>query len=143
MRKLAGVTLTLAVAAVVIAPAISSAGTSGPTYTPKNCVKPAIEPGKIVIDCAGGNFFIKKANYRYYNQSEAGGKGKALVNSCMPNCGAGNFDRYSVKFKLIKPKPGDCGGERVPFFHKIEVSWKRDRPAGIGKREKYALTCVP
>lgn len=133
-----------AVLCAVAVPDVGVAGNAGPAFTPKQCVKPRIKPNEIVIACGDGNFFIEVKKYSFYNGREAGGTGEAFVNDCMPSCAEGDFGKYSVKFRLFKARPGTCGGRRVPYFHKIEVTWKGDRPSpSLDRTEKYSLLCVP
>jgi hypothetical protein len=143
MRKLGLGVLAVSLIAAALVPALSS-GAKGPTYTPKLCSKPKIKPGKIIIACGDGNFFIKHIHYSFYNGHEAGGKGKAFANSCLPSCAEGHFLKYPVKFRLTKPRKNSCGGQSVRYFHKIKITWKGDRPsAASGKHEKFNLYCVP
>ena len=143
MKKLAVLTSALAIGAATLMPALSPAA-KGPTYTPKNCVKPKIKPGKIIIACGDGNFFIKHIHYSFYNGREAGGTGTAFANKCLPSCAEGQFGKYSVKFRLTKPRKNRCGGESVRYFHKIKITWKGDRPsAANSKHQRFELFCVP
>lgn len=138
---------TVIIASALIVLGLTASGSNaakGPTYTPKFCMKPRVEPGKIVIACGDGNAWIKVKRYSFYNRREAGGKGKFFGNTCEPDCARGSFVKYPVKFRLTKPRRDRCGGRKVRYFHIVKIKWKGERPPQItGSRSKYPLWCAP
>ena len=144
MSKLAAFA-ALAIATTALAlPAIGSAGNGGKTaYAPKDCTKPRVEPGRIVVTCGDGNFYVKMKHWASFNGKEATGKGKAHINSCDPDCASGTFQTFAVKVHLTKPKLTKCGGRKVPLFSKIEIDFKDQPPTGLSDSEKFPLFCNP
>ena len=137
---LAGAVALCAAAALV--PAISSAG--DPAYAPKDCVKPKIEPGRIVVTCADGNFYVKIREWKYFNGRSAGAKAVAHVNDCRPNCASGTFRNYGARIKLDDTERIRCGkGKRkVKMFTEITIKFGSGHPKGTGKTEVYPLDCI-
>ncbi|MBA2523529.1 MAG: hypothetical protein H0V25_09390 [Solirubrobacterales bacterium] len=141
MRKLL---LLVPLAALALALVPASAGSAGSrVFAPKDCVKPRVEPKRIIIACGDGNFFVNVQHWASFGGKEATGKGLAYINDCGTNCSAGSFNVYAVKIHLTAPKLSTCGGRKVPVFSKIEVTFKTMPPKGLDSVEKFPLTCVP
>ena len=137
----------VAVVATALAAGLLAIGATGsaakPAFAPKDCTKPRIEPNSITITCADANFFVKVKHWASFNKVDARGKGKAFVNSCVPDCASGDFDTYKVKVHLTKPKRTKCNGRKVPLFSKIQVRFKGDKPSGLKRKDNYPLFCAP
>ena len=86
----------VSLAVLVSAPLLSGAA-KGPTYAPKGCVKPRIEPRLIVIACGDGNFYLKVKHWSYWNANEAAGKAKVFANDCIPVSRRGHDSQRSRK----------------------------------------------
>jgi hypothetical protein len=127
----------------IAAAAFPALGAAEPTYTPKGCFKPRIEPRLIAIACGDGNFYLHANHYSFYNKREAGATGKAFVNDCDPDCAGGTIRKYPVKIHLFKPRRAGCGGRRVKYFHKVALTWKDGSPPGIGRHSKHDIYCSP
>lgn len=123
--------------------ALPALGSADKAYAPKNCTKPRVEPRTIYIACGDGNFYVRVKKWSFFNGREAGGRGKAFANDCVPDCAEGSFHKYRVKIHLTKVRKKICGGRRVPMFQKIELRFKHRTPSGLGRHEKFDLYCVP
>jgi hypothetical protein len=143
MRNRRGLATLAIVALAAATVAVAASGTAAkPAFAPKDCSKPRIEPKTITITCADANFFVKIRHWAVFNKVEARGKGKAMINTCMPDCASGEFKAYKVKVHLKKPKKTKCNGRKVPVFSKIQIRFKDDPPAGVKRKDNYPLFCA-
>ena len=69
MKKLTLACCGVAALGALVLPAVGTAG--DPAYAPKDCVKPKIAPGRIVVTCADGNFYLKIREWKYFNGHSA------------------------------------------------------------------------
>ena len=107
MKKLTLACCGVAALGALVLPAIGTAG--DPAYAPKDCVKPKIAPGRIVVTCADGNFYVKIREWKYFNGHSAKGIAVAHVNDCRPNCASGTFKNYGARIYLDDTENIRCG----------------------------------
>ena len=117
--------------------ALPALGSADKAYAPKNCTKPRIEPRTIYIACGDGNFYVRVKKWSFFNGREAGGKGKAFANDCIPDCADGSFHKYRVKIRLSKvrtsstgPRRGWTGTRSLTFSAPRRTYFRTRRPAG-------------
>lgn len=142
MRRVVLGCCALAALAAVALPAIGTA--ADPAYAPKNCVKPKIAPGRIVVTCGDGNFYVKIREWKYFNGHSAKAKAVAHVNSCRPSCAAGTFKSYGARIYLDDTERIRCGKgkKKVKMFTEITIKYGSGHPKGTGTIEQYPLDCI-
>lgn len=142
MKRLALVCAATAITAALLLPAIGTAG--DPAYAPKDCTKPKIEPGRIIVTCGDGNFYVKIREWKHFNGHSAGAKAVAHVNNCRPDCASGTFKAYGAHIKLDDTERIRCGNgkRKVNMFTEITIRFGSGHPKGTGTTEQYPLDCI-
>jgi hypothetical protein len=107
-------------------------------FFPKDCQQNVYKPKSFVVTCADANFEVRKVKYSSYGEKVARGTGTARINDCEPNCAAGTFKKYPVRFKLSRVR--QCGD--VPQFRRLTVVFTGDRPAGEDRRMRQPFRCA-
>jgi hypothetical protein len=137
--------LPLALAAVVAmalpVAAASAAGSSSDqlrVFFPKDCQHNVYKPKSVIVTCADANFAIKKITYSSYGTKKARGTGTASINTCEPNCAAGTFQSFPVRF--VMSRVGQCGD--VPQFRRLTVTFTGKRPTGQSRTLRQPFTCA-
>jgi hypothetical protein len=124
-------------------PGVAASAAKRTVYAPKDCTKPRVEPGRIVIACGDFGLYFKVKRWAYWNRSGAAANARMRANDCTPSCAAGTFHSYTVRIRLSKVRTRPCNGRRVPMFQKLRANFKDRRPAWAGGREKFGLWCAP
>jgi hypothetical protein len=125
--------LTLASAAVVVAPLVTTAATapaeardtattSDQTLVIGDCHHLTFEPRKIIPACADLNDFAIVKQYDSWTLHQARGSGTFVLNDCKPDCASGHFHRYAATFSLHKVVKKE-DGSRV--FSRLGVTYVR------------------
>lgn len=113
-------------------------------FAPHNCQRPAVEPRKIVLACAGGSAFVKKIDYGRWGGNKTRGKGTFFRRSCEPSCAEGRFERFRVKFVLLKIRRTACGGRRVRLYTELRMRFVGQEPEeGAAAWRRNTLFCLP
>jgi hypothetical protein len=100
-------------------------------YFPSRCFNPGIRPSSVIIACGDGNFQLRSMRWRGWHRSAVSGRGKALVNDCLPYCAAGRFHRIGARVRLTKPRL--C--KNVAQYVYARIEWRfSSRPPGGGRR---------
>ena len=128
------------VGVVVLAP--SSGAAKRKTYAPKDCVKPLVEPPRIVLACGDGGLFVSHLHWTKWRHRHARGKGRLYAKSCVPSCAEGHFEKYPVRIRLRKVKRGICGGQRLPLFRKAILNFPHDKPSHARRIHKTRMFCT-
>ncbi|RDI64119.1 hypothetical protein [Nocardia pseudobrasiliensis] len=107
--------------AVVLAAALSACGASDsegsapapqPASGPLEVIdcsfdKPAVRPAHLILACADLGMRIEDIGWKSWAADRAEGEGTARINTCDPNCAAGNFITEPVRIVLTEPiEPG-------------------------------------
>jgi hypothetical protein len=127
-------------AATVVAPA--AAARRNPTYAPKDCTKPQVEPRRIVFACADNGLYVNHLRWTKWRHRRAKGKGVLHERDCNPSCVGGGFKDYPVKIRLRKVKRASCGGKRVPLFRKAILNFPHKAPSDAHRVHKNPLYCT-
>jgi hypothetical protein len=143
--------LTVALACVAaLAPLVLAAmgdAAGSPTYAPKDCTKPKVEPSRIVLACADFGLFVRATHWNHWGGRRASGRGTLHANECVPaaSCGPSQFRRYRhVRFRLHRVREKRCGGERVHLFTRLNLRFKRrDKPSYAHTIRRNRLYCKP
>lgn len=134
MSRLAGVILAACCGAASVAcgstPAVSASPGAHATRTVRSTAAPAarppvaydcrgrhdgqVRPGTVFIDCLSGNVFVKTPSWAYWTAAAAkttqpGHARTAVlwVNTCKPDCAAGNYRRYKAVLSFFRPRTTD------------------------------------
>ena len=131
MSRLAGVILAACCGAASVACG-SVTVSATPTAHPARAASPAsaarrpvaydcrgrhdgqVQPGTVFIDCLSGNVFVKTPSWAYWTAeasktSQPGHARTAMlwVNTCKPDCAAGNYRRYKAVLSFFRPRTAD------------------------------------
>ena len=142
MRRLIVVTAAVTVLLPTVF-AASGEAAHNRTYAPKDCVKPRVEPSRIVLACGDFGLYVSHIDWNGWTHRRARGKGKLYVNSCDPSCSAGNFKKYPVHIHLRKVRRRTCGGLSVPLFRKAILRFPGKRPSHAHRFHRNTLFCQP
>lgn len=121
--------------------AASAPAAGGKTYATKDCLKPQIEPSRIVFSCADFGFYYTADKWSYFNKREGGGTGQFHANDCTPDCAQGTFHTYKARIRVYKPRPQTCAGRRVLVFQKAEVRFLQSKPESLHRTEQFDIGC--
>jgi hypothetical protein len=137
--------VVMAAVAVLLAAVFAASGQAAHhrTYAPKDCVKPRVEPSRIVLACGDFGVYLGHIDWNGWGHRRAHGKGRLYVNTCDPSCSAGNFKRYPVRVHLRKVRRRTCGGLSVPLFRKAILRFPGKRPSHAHRFHKNTLFCQP
>jgi hypothetical protein len=122
---------TVAVAVALGAIALSSvalAKVSGHTLVTANCRGHAYKPAKVTFACADNGFFATGLSWSKWTKTNATGSGIGHINTCKPNCAAGNFKKGKLKVALSKTVVCTQDGKR--HFTKAVYTWPNGAPVG-------------
>jgi len=64
---------------------------------------PTHAPSAIQIACGDGNGYFDRARWSTWNSTYASGTAREHYNTCNPNCAAGNYRYFTVRFRLDRP----------------------------------------
>jgi hypothetical protein len=139
-----GSTVALVALSIAVGGSMPERAEAGRTvYAPKDCTKPRVEPGRIVVACADFGLYFKIKRWSYWNRRGAAADAKMKANDCIPSCATGTFRSYPVRIKLSKVRSKRCNGRRVPLFQKLRANFKDRRPPWADGKEKWGLYCIP
>lgn len=131
--------LTTAALTLAAAPALASAQDDGlRVFFPGDCKTNEYKPKKIQVFCADGGMSIAGIKYSTYGAKKAAGGGVATVNTCEPNCAAGNTEKYKVNVQLSRVR--QCGD--VPQFRRLRVTFPEGAPKGFKRGVTQRVGCA-
>ncbi len=113
------------------------------TYAPKDCLKPQVEPRRIVFACADVGLYVNHLRWTKWRHRRAKGKGVLHERTCDPACLGSPYKDYPVKIRLRKVKRGTCGGRRVPLFRKAILSFSEKAPPDAHRVRRNPMFCTP
>jgi len=58
--------------------------------------KPLVQPERVTLTCADGNFSIENMRWTGWGESFAAGMGAGKINDCEPSCVGGHFHTYPM-----------------------------------------------
>ncbi|HEX8854484.1 MAG TPA: hypothetical protein VF752_02715 [Thermoleophilaceae bacterium] len=121
-------------------PAVATAGQARVLLL-YNCQRGRYKPRKVIVTCADANFRVRGIVWSRWTQTEARGRGTALVNDCNPNCAGGTFRTYPVRLHAFLPRmTGGC----VPHSLFTRLAWRFPESKPEGPRKGTAkLVCPP
>ncbi len=92
-------------------------GTSSNSMALPDCQgRPAVEPERVTLTCADGNFSIENISWTGWGASFAAGMGTGKINDCEPSCAAGHFHTYPML--LIVTGAQTCPNNQ-PAYEKV------------------------
>jgi len=77
---------------------------------------PTVQPQRVTLTCADGNFSIENVSWTGWGASFAAGIGTGKINDCEPSCAAGHFHTYPMV--LIATGKQTCPNNQ-PAYDKI------------------------
>jgi hypothetical protein len=98
-----------------------------------------IRPGRILIACGDGNFFVTRMHWSSWTSTAARGRGTAHQNDCTPNCAAGHFHAYS-RISIRLSRPHLCKGALQ--FGRLSWRYGASHPSGIRRTGFTTFPCV-
>lgn len=127
-----------AVAATLLALlTVGVAAANGRTYA-SSCGKLRVRPHVIVLTCADAGYSLRRLHWGRWGVHRAFGRGRAVVNDCIPFCAAGHFHRYRIRVKLGGGTVR-CHGHRA--FRRAKIRYVRRHPAGSAVVQRWPLGC--
>ncbi len=86
-----------------------------------------VRPHSFILTCGDRNNYLTKLSWSAWSSAFASGTGTQTINSCQPNCAAGQFHSYPVDFLLWRSAPvPDHSGKR--YFSRVTVLYPGTRP---------------
>jgi hypothetical protein len=114
----------LSVVVVVVmfaAPALASGGAN----RIGGCTKSQIKPSEIILFCGDDGAYVNHIVWSTFGGLAAHGSGTYAFNPCKPDCAAGKFKTYSVKFTASQARP--CW-DRRDDYRKLELVFEAGAP---------------
>jgi hypothetical protein len=120
-----------------------AAGRPAKRFAPKDCSKPRVKPGRIVLSCGDSGLFVKPKHWSRWGQNTARGRGQLRANECSPSysCGPSQFTRYPVHFRLSDVRDKSCGGRRVDLFTELHLRFEQRKPSHAKRIRGSRLFC--
>jgi hypothetical protein len=138
--------VVLSVAAVAIAGVVLVAATgafAAKTKAPKDCIKPRVEPSRIVIGCADFSSYVDHLKWGKWHKKRARGHGRFNLNNCKPDCASGTTHHYRAKVRLTDPKREQCNGHNVKLFTRMHLRFPHKQPPHAKRFRTNRLFCNP
>jgi ribosomal protein L37E len=133
MTRLLALTLTLALAALVAAPAGGASHVRLAGCGEKSFYKPK----RVTVRCGDGSLRAVKLEWPTWTRKKALGRGIAKVLDCETNCSDGPNKSYKVRLKLSRPT--DCGDGGRQFL-RITYTFPDTKPEGP-RTKSYERPC--
>jgi hypothetical protein len=70
---------------------------------------PQVRPGKYVLACGDGNFYVTSLRWVRWSASVGIARGEATLNDCQPDCAAGHFHSTSAVLVFSDPVRRSAG----------------------------------
>jgi hypothetical protein len=141
MKRFSTVLAVLAVIATSVLVASATAGPGHRTFAPKDCVKPKVEPSRIVFSCADFGSYINKLNWKHWGAHHARGKGTFNEKVCNPSCAEGHFRQFPAKIRLTNVRRSECAGRKVHLFHVAYLRFPGKKPHDASAFHRNRLFC--
>lgn len=134
-----GIAVLAGLAAIGAGSAASAATTSpdpAKTYI-VNCLGTLdYKPKQIVFACGDGGVYFGNIKWTKWDNNGATGVGTLYNNVCVPDCGAGNVEKYTkVKLSLGDSASGPGFGTFVNTFTSLDADFKGLGPAMANSAE--------
>jgi hypothetical protein len=141
MKRFSIVLAVLAAIAMTVLVASATAGSGHRTFAPKDCVKPKVEPSRIVFSCADFGSYINQLQWKHWGAHRARGKGSFKEKVCKPSCAEGHFRSFAAKIRLQKVRKDSCGGRKVHMFQLAYLRFPGKKPQDASEFHKNKLFC--
>lgn len=141
MKRLSIVLAALAAIAMTVLVASAMARAGHRTFAPKDCVKPKVEPSRIVFSCADFGTYINKLQWTHWGARHARGKGTFNEKVCKPSCAEGHYRQFPAKIRLRKVQKDSCGGRKVHLFQLAYLRFPGKKPKDASAFHKNKLFC--
>lgn len=135
--RVACVAAGVAVALGAVTSAQSPAAAKHRVYGVKDCVKPQVEPERIIFTCADAGIYANNILWRSWGGPETRAS-SAILHA--PNA-AGQSTQYYAKLTLHKVKTRNCNGKRGRYYTRIRLKFPRQAPP-YASRIPTKMACV-
>ena len=88
-----------------------------------------------LLACADANYGVVEVTWQGWGTARAVGVGVAVLNTCVPNCAQGRFERYPVNLVADRPAATEAGW----FYRRLVVLPRGGPTPGVPDREVYEL----
>ncbi len=79
---------------------------------------PVIRPTTVYLSCGDGSVSVTSITWQSWGTAAAYGTGTLNVNTCQPDCAAGNVDSYPASIEVSNPS----SSSGVPIFQDVTVT---------------------
>ena len=142
MKRILGLALGLSglIAVGLAAPAHAAEPNPNRTYVVDCQGELDYKPRQIVFACGDGGVYFGNIRWSKWNMIEAVGRGTLFYNTCEPNCGAGNIQKYTkVRIKLGGVASGPGMGTMVNTFSSLTGTFGPDSGPAMAESSTWAL----
>jgi hypothetical protein len=99
------------------------------------CTKSQVKPSEIILFCGDDGAYVNHIIWSTFGGATAHGSGTYAFNPCKPDCAAGKYETYSVKFTASAAKP--CWDSRDDY-RKLKLVFAAGAPYAT---KNFALYC--
>jgi hypothetical protein len=105
------------------------------TKVVSDCSHARLRPGRIMVACGDGGFFLRHLHYQRWGPFRARGVGLAYSHDCIPSCAESDFESHRISFVFDRVRVV----EGVRLFVHATATYTHDRPDGTPKNIHFAL----
>lgn len=142
MKRILGLAMVVSglVAVGLASPATAAEPNPNRTYVVDCQGELDYKPKQIVFACGDGGVYFGNIRWSKWNMNEAVGRGTLFYNTCEPNCGAGNVQRYKkVRIELGGVASGPGMGTMVNTFSSLTGTFGPDSGPAMADAATWAL----